>query len=523
MAVYQISKIQIRRGKARTGPGFPQLASGELGWAVDSQELYIGNGSVAEGAPLVGNTKILTFRDLSADSGSGSNFTSILQHRYRSTDSTIMTGTSVNDPKSRSFQDVLDDNAYTTSFGAAGDGTTDDTAAIQRAIDQLFANSHTESFVDSITGIRQRVTLKVPAGKFVISSTLFIPSFATIVGAGIDKSIFQYNGTGTAFQLKSDNNSYTTSSRPRYINISGITIKSVQLATIGLDLTNASYCTVNDVKLVGQWTSGTATTNKGLMLDNTQYTSFNNIIINAFYYGVYANDSVLNIVYNNSTINSTYIGIALGLGLDNTHSGVTNLHISNCNFTTISANAVVSDTGSSNSISSCTFINVGGGNTSPLFPQLYFIKPNFTCVDIKSDRSNVLSDTDSILTYIPEVSGKGAYSSAVFVTTLSTTAVSLPIIRIPLRTNQSGIINGTISYIINYVFSGASNIREGTISITANSNSIVSADEYVCNTPITTGINLSFTVSIDTSYSIKLSYINQLEVGTLTYSYTSNF
>ena len=54
MAVVQISKIQIRRGRKNTGSGLPQLSSGELGWAIDSQELYIGNGAVAEGAPTVG-------------------------------------------------------------------------------------------------------------------------------------------------------------------------------------------------------------------------------------------------------------------------------------------------------------------------------------------------------------------------------------------------------------------------------------------------------------------------------------
>ena len=63
MAVVQISKIQIRRGRKNTGSGLPQLSSGELGWAIDSQELYIGNGAVAEGAPTVGNTKILTQED----------------------------------------------------------------------------------------------------------------------------------------------------------------------------------------------------------------------------------------------------------------------------------------------------------------------------------------------------------------------------------------------------------------------------------------------------------------------------
>ena len=59
MAVVQISRIQIRRGQKNQGSGLPQLASGELGWAIDTRELYIGNGSVSEGSPAVGNTKVL--------------------------------------------------------------------------------------------------------------------------------------------------------------------------------------------------------------------------------------------------------------------------------------------------------------------------------------------------------------------------------------------------------------------------------------------------------------------------------
>ena len=63
MAVIQISKIQVRRGQKNSGIGVPQLSSAEFAWAVDSQELFIGNGSVAEGAPAVGNTKVLTEHD----------------------------------------------------------------------------------------------------------------------------------------------------------------------------------------------------------------------------------------------------------------------------------------------------------------------------------------------------------------------------------------------------------------------------------------------------------------------------
>ena len=59
MSVIQISKVQIRRGQT-SQTGFPQLSSGEFGWSIDQQQLYIGNGAVSEGAPAVGNTRLLT-------------------------------------------------------------------------------------------------------------------------------------------------------------------------------------------------------------------------------------------------------------------------------------------------------------------------------------------------------------------------------------------------------------------------------------------------------------------------------
>jgi Major tropism determinant N-terminal domain len=61
MAVVQISQIKHRRG---TSENLPQLASAELGWSVDTQQLYIGNGTLAEGAPEIGNTRILTTKDI---------------------------------------------------------------------------------------------------------------------------------------------------------------------------------------------------------------------------------------------------------------------------------------------------------------------------------------------------------------------------------------------------------------------------------------------------------------------------
>jgi hypothetical protein len=57
MAIVQISQIKHRHGLQND---LPQLATAELGWSVDTRKLYIGNGTLGEGAPEIGNTEILT-------------------------------------------------------------------------------------------------------------------------------------------------------------------------------------------------------------------------------------------------------------------------------------------------------------------------------------------------------------------------------------------------------------------------------------------------------------------------------
>jgi hypothetical protein len=57
MAVITVSKIQVRSGLQED---LPALDTGEFGWCVDTQRLYVGKGTLAEGAPIVGVTEILT-------------------------------------------------------------------------------------------------------------------------------------------------------------------------------------------------------------------------------------------------------------------------------------------------------------------------------------------------------------------------------------------------------------------------------------------------------------------------------
>ena len=57
MAIVQISRITQRKGLQEN---LPQLAGAEFGWSIDERRLFIGNGTLQEGAPVIGNTEILT-------------------------------------------------------------------------------------------------------------------------------------------------------------------------------------------------------------------------------------------------------------------------------------------------------------------------------------------------------------------------------------------------------------------------------------------------------------------------------
>ena len=181
MAVVQISRIQVRRGQKNAGTGIPQLASGEFGWAVDARELYIGNGAVSEGAPSVGNTKVLTQFDNIFDLAD--------TYTYRSEDSYINTGGATGTPVLRTLQDRLDDRVSVKAFGATGETTQLATAKLQTAIDQLFINDATKGSIGS------RVELHLEAGEYIIDDTIYIPPQATIIGAGSDKTVIRTNTT----------------------------------------------------------------------------------------------------------------------------------------------------------------------------------------------------------------------------------------------------------------------------------------------------------------------------------------
>ena len=57
VGIVQNSRVQVRTGLQQN---LPLLCQGEIGFAVDTQRLFIGNGNVNSGAPFAGNTEIIT-------------------------------------------------------------------------------------------------------------------------------------------------------------------------------------------------------------------------------------------------------------------------------------------------------------------------------------------------------------------------------------------------------------------------------------------------------------------------------
>ena len=180
MAIVQISQITNRKGLAAD---LPQLTGGELGWSIDTRQLWIGNGTLEEGAPTIGNTEILTeFSDILA-------FTNTYTFKGQDAGYIAQTGipatsqppyTDFGAPTTQSLQSWLDQFVSIKDFGAVGDGVTDDTAAINNALYQIYCREVNPQI---------RRSLFFPAGVYLVSASILIPPYATLYGEGNNNSV----------------------------------------------------------------------------------------------------------------------------------------------------------------------------------------------------------------------------------------------------------------------------------------------------------------------------------------------
>jgi hypothetical protein len=507
MAVVQISKIQLRRGKKLTS-GLPQLASGELAWAIDTQELYIGNGAVSEGAPAVGNTRVLTENDTILDL--------LEQYQYKLDDPGIQTGLDPNFPIRRTLQDRLDEGAVNAaSYGISGlDDTVDQTSAIQNAITNLFANVIPA----------KRVTLEFDPGTYKITAPISLPSNVSIAGSGKEKTIFTFVRASTVSPATMFN--FANPSSNNMLRDFQIATNSDNVTAFSLD--NVTTSTFERIKLVGTNITGANLTGGiGVFMSATNEDScsgnkFIDVHMEGFTHCVYSNTQARLNHFNNCVFTKSYRGASLGEGAG-TDPGPQQNVISNSVFDTITSYGILVDKGTGNRSRGNTFVNVGGPVGSNTSGQIKFtVSGNSSLHDI-FDRQASLERINTSLDYLPEVEGYGLRQEQAVNTVLltSTNGVGALALRLPL--------NAASGFAIDYVFKSTAftQMRQGTMyaAVDRANNTVQFTDEYEYTGTTNQDERLQFTASVFTQTSgtkeLRINYVNLNVADTNTFTYTT--
>lgn len=497
MAVVQISRIQIRRGQKNQGTGLPQLASGELGWAIDTRELFVGNGAVSEGAPEVGNTKVLTQYD--------NIFTLADTYSYRSEDEFIQTGASSGSPVQRSLQDRLDDRVSVRSFGLTGETSQDATAGLQRAVNQLFLNA-------GIAGEQGRVVLHLEAGIYVIDSTIEIPPHATLIGAGPDKTVIRQTTANAVFKtVNSDDQTPTFNTQATNIHIEGMTLQAT-LTSLGLQLDSCRDSHFENVDIVGPFTAGDTiptdfSTDIGIKLDSLSgaVESSNNKFINCkvtgFAYGVMSNWDIDHNIFDRCEFNTLGHGFAFGVDMalgsaaSGTSVGPHNTQITKCKFIDINRHGIWIENGSYNTSSGNSFISVGneaGTEGQPQYSVIKYAKIGNESINDYFARTAALSYNQEFINnvpYLPEIEGVCNFVNGYEHKVSIGQGTGVKTFRLPAVANQS--------YDIDYlmVSNNYEMIRSGILNITMDAYGTA-----------TVSISDSYDYAGDTTYETSISF-----------------
>jgi hypothetical protein len=546
MAVLQISKIQVRRGQ-KSQTGIPTLSAGEFAWAVDAQELYIGNGAVSEGSPSVGNTRLLTELD------ANNIFKLASTYIYRDYDgSPIQTGADVNNPIRRTLQDKLDDYVSLADFGAVGDGVTNDTKSFQAAVDQTFLNTAEKSTPDN--GSRKK--LRVPAGTYLITGTIYIPSYATLEGDGIDRVVIKQDTSSTAIFQTIDFGSTPTnkilypniasglSHQPRLIEMSGMTLRYTSATRQGAGPMIAVDCVkdlkLSKIKMIGLGADPTDDSQQGILLRGegaltTQDVQIENCHFENINIAIQSDFDVEDINVFNTEFKTLYRGIDFNTALTDITPkkyGPRRVKVKDSRFIDIHSEAVSISPNASNE--STKFIsegnsydNVGNelsldGDQTQLHPVLTFGTPGNQSINDQFSRT-VANNSGTPGIAVPEIYGHGRLTTNIANSmTLAVVSFNQPI----LTVSKIPDIDQTIN--IDYVAQQPSinNTRAGRLQILAGNYTATVYDSYQYAGANNLINNLEFFVSLNTAtYYLEVSAYNPVGsvITNLTYSYNILF
>ena len=495
MAVIQISKIQLRRGKEQE-EGIPQLASGEMAWAIDTQKLFIGNGAVSEGAPQVGNTRLLTDKD---------NIFELAQdYQYREGNSSIQTGLSVNYPVQITLQEKLDEKVTNVEYGILSNGQ-DQAANIQNAIDNLFLNPAYLSRNDL------RVTLEFLPGTYLISTTIFLPSNVTIVGAGVDKTVFQFTGLSRpVFRFIADTSTKTSRQfiddenkriyQPKNVFLKGFTVQTGDPTVNGFQIETVRDSVFEDIKIVGSYGDSGSNQSKGLdisafsSITTSERNHFVRMKFDGMKYGVWSKYDIRDNIWSNCEFVDGYIAVNFGEGTDLASTGQmygprSNI-ITDSVFSNIDREGIHIFNGHGNRSFGNIFSNVGnegGGNTNNQTAIIRFNTNGNSSSSDSFDRRLMPYDTVNDLSsnnfgevYLAEVQGRVFQD---MITTnrvvLGTSTAPIQFMRIPVDSDSAIEISYLLKSVIKAGAPQYNQVRKGKIHLVVDYQNIDLVQQHV--------------------------------------------
>ena len=521
MAVIQISKMQVRRGQtAQTG--FPQLSSGELGWSIDTQQLYIGNGSVAEGAPAVGNTQIITENNVS-----NLFLYSKLGYTYGAT-LDYVTNTlvpTVANTVARTPQDKFDDFVNLKDFGDITT-VTDHTLIIQNAINYA---------TRQVSG----KPVYFPEQEYTVTGTIYIPALTEIRGAGAQKTVINNIGTYTTFQTVGiDGTTFddgtaisTAANRPKNIRINGISvINSSTGASPLLRLDCASDAIIEQCEFIGD-ISSTASNSlamgidlrdvagyPGNTLDNLRLRDNKFIGLNV---AVNSDYDPANIIIAENKFYNLDRAIAFGLDPQGV-TGAQHVQVTNNAFEHINKQAIYSSSTSTSFINDINstdnwFFDVGcnqqGDSTSTQLTEIISFGSFGNCST--GDTFDRLEKLNSTITYVTGASsvksiitGPATFNTKTpQVKVLTGTGGDNPWFSFPRSTFQYQSNNYNQIFTVDYTINCPvlSLVKRGTFEVTITGTTAYVKDSYTSNNA-TEGDKISFTAKVSASKNLVTLY-----------------
>lgn len=399
MAIVQISQITNRSGLTEN---LPQLAGAELGWCTDTRRLFIGNGTLQDGAPVIGNTEILTeFSDILA-------LSALYTYQGAAAGYIVQTGPTSGSPVTQSLQSWLDQWASVKDFGAVGDGVTDDTLAINRALYQLYCREINPQ-------IRRK--LFFPAGRYLVSEAIVIPSYALLYGEGARSSVIVLDSTsptstlnecvaryGDSLQQSGVNIGNNGATPPTNIEISDMGFESLDVVDVFIveDANNSKF---NNVSFQGPLTQADLTVNTDdiscVRIESTLSLITNNITWNncqfsGTTYAFATPNQCQGITVTLSNFDTLYQGVILGLG-GVVNGGPTGFRIVGNSFDNIYAQGISFEPG----VNLCAsmyniFLGVGnhfGAMTSPATTIINIDNDNNVSIGDMFERTAAFSTT----------------------------------------------------------------------------------------------------------------------------------